>query len=59
VAGVVIAFVVGSDSGEKLMQKISLEESLTGGMGSNMYYLLGVLFFAAMGWILYRTAMKK
>lgn len=59
VAGVVIAFIVGSDSGEKLMQKISLEESLTGGMGSNMYYLLGVLFFAAMGWILYRTAMKK
>jgi len=59
VAGVVIAFIVGSDSGEKLMQKISMEESLTSGMGSNMYYLLGVLFFAAMGWILYRTAMKK
>lgn len=59
VAGVVIAFIVGSDSGEKLMQKISLEESLTNGMGSNMYYLLGVLFFAAMGWILYRTAIKK
>lgn len=59
VAGVVIAFIVGSDSGEKLMQKISMEESLTSGMGTSMYYLLGVLFFAAMGWILYRTAVKK
>ncbi|MEO6252268.1 MAG: oligopeptide transporter, OPT family [Ferruginibacter sp.] len=59
VAGVVIAFIVGSDSGEKLMQKISLEGSISSGIGTNMYYLLGVLFFAAMGWILYKTAMKK
>lgn len=59
VAGVVIAFIVGSDSGEKLMQKISMEESISHGIGTNMYYLMGVLFFAAMGWILYKTAMKK
>ncbi len=59
VAGVVIAFIVGSDSGEKLMQKISLESGISNGIGTNMYYLMGVLFFAAMGLILYKTAMKK
>lgn len=59
VAGVVIAFIVGSDSGEKLMQKISMEEGISSGIGINMYYLMGVLFFAAMGGILYKTAMKK
>ena len=59
VAGVVIAFIVGSDSGEKLMQKISMEGGISGGIGINMYYLLGVLFFATMGWMLYKTAMKK
>ena len=59
VAGVVIAFIVGSDSGEKLLNKISLEGAISSGIGTNMYYLLGVLFFTAMGWILYKTAMKK
>jgi putative OPT family oligopeptide transporter len=59
VAGVVIAFIVGSDSGEKLLNAISLEGAISSGIGTNMYYLLGVLFFAAMGWILYKTAMKK
>ena len=59
VAGVVIAFIVGSDSGEKLLSSISLEGAISSGIGTNMYYLLGVLFFAAMGWILYKTAMKK
>jgi OPT family oligopeptide transporter len=59
VAGVVIAFIVGSESGEKLLSKISLESGISHYVGENMYYLLGVLFFAAMGWILYKTAMKK
>ncbi len=59
VAGVVIAFIVGSESGEKLLKSISMEGGITGAIGENMYYLLGVLFFAVMGWILYKTAMKK
>lgn len=59
VAGVVIAFIVGSESGEKLMQKISLEGTLSSSLGIQMYYLLGVLFFALMGLMLYRTAIKK
>jgi hypothetical protein len=59
VAGVVIAFLAGSDGGEKFLKKVSLEETLSSGLGINGYYLLGVLFFALMGWILYRTALKK
>lgn len=59
VAGVVIAFIVGSDSGEKLLNKISLEGTISSGIGTNLYYVLGVLFFAVMGRILYKTALKK
>ncbi|MBK8495420.1 MAG: oligopeptide transporter, OPT family [Chitinophagaceae bacterium] len=59
VAGVVIAFIVGSSSGEKLLNTISMEHAISSAIGVNLYYVLGVLFFAAMGWILYRTAMKK
>ena len=59
VAGVIIAFISGSDGGSKFLEKISYEKNLEGGLSSNGYYILGVLFFAAMGWILYRTALKK
>lgn len=59
VAGVIIAFISGSDGGSKFLEKISLENDLEGSLSSNGYYILGVLFFAAMGWILYRTALKK
>jgi OPT family oligopeptide transporter len=59
VAGVIIAFVSGSDGGDRFLKTISLEESLEGGLSTNGYYLLGVVFFALMGWMLYRTALKK
>jgi putative OPT family oligopeptide transporter len=59
VAGVIIAFVSGSESGDKFLKAISMEETLSSGMGACMYAILGVLFFAAMGLILYRTALKK
>jgi uncharacterized oligopeptide transporter (OPT) family protein len=59
VAGVIIAFVSGSESGDKFLKAISMEETLSSGMGAGMYAILGVLFFAAMGLILYRTALKK
>lgn len=59
VAGVVIAFISGSSSGERFLNNVSLEEGLGSGLSVNGYYLLGVLFFALMGWILYRTALKK
>ncbi len=60
VAGVIIAFVAGSDSGDKFLKAVSMEASISGALGSvHMYDLLGVAFFALMGWILYKTAMKK
>ncbi len=59
VAGVIIAFVSGSESGDKFLQWISMENSIKGGLSTNGYYMLGVLFFAIMGWILYKTALKK
>lgn len=59
VAGVVIAFVSGSASGEKFLSAVTMEHSLEAGMGAGLYDLMGVLFFAAMGWILYKTALKK
>lgn len=59
VAGVIIAFIAGSDSGDRFLKSVSTEGMLSSAMGISGYYLLGVLFFAAMGWILYKTALKK
>lgn len=59
VAGVIIAFFAGSDSGEKLLNSISMEESMKGALSQGGYFLMGAIFFAVMGWILYRVAMKK
>ena len=59
VAGVVIAFVSGSDGGDKFLRTISMEGGLTSSLGEHGYFLMGVLFFAAMGWVLYKTALKK
>ena len=59
VAGVIIAFLSGSDSGDKFLQKISMEHSLTDILGTYGYFTMGVLFFATMGWMLYKTALKK
>lgn len=59
VAGVVIAFVAGSDAGERLLQKISLENNLLHGLTQDGYFLLGAAFFALMGLMLYKVAMKK
>lgn len=59
VAGVIIAFFAGSDSGEKLLNSISMEESMKGALSQGGYFLMGAVFFAVMGWILYRVAMKK
>lgn len=59
VAGVVIAFITGTSGGEKFLQTISMEHGLVGVLSENGYFLLGTLFFALMGFILYRVAMKK
>ena len=59
VAGVIIAFFAGSDSGEKLLNKISMEESFKTWLSQGGYFLVGTVFFALMGWILYKVATKK
>lgn len=59
VAGVVIAFIAGSDSGDKFLRSISMEHSMTEVLSKGGYFILGTCFFAAMGTILYRVARKK
>jgi len=59
VAGVIIAFVSGSAGGEKFLNAVSLESSISDALTHGGYFVLGTLMFAAMGTILYKVAMKK
>jgi OPT family oligopeptide transporter len=59
VAGVLIAFIAGTNGGEQFLSRISLEETLVNGLGHNGYYLLGLIGFALMAWILYKNASAK
>jgi len=58
VAGVVIAFVAGSESGEKLLNAVSMEATISNAISTGGYFVLGTFFFAAMGMILYKVARK-
>lgn len=58
IAGVIVAFWAASP-GVKLLEKMSLEHGLLQGLGTNGYFLLGVLFFALMGFTLYKVGMSK
>ncbi|HUM48102.1 MAG TPA: oligopeptide transporter, OPT family, partial [Chitinophagales bacterium] len=57
--GVIVAFLQASDGISKWLNTVSREHALSAMLGESGYHLLGVLFFAAMGYILYNTAMKK
>jgi OPT family oligopeptide transporter len=59
IAGVIVAFLTANDSISAGLQRISLEHGLSERFGLTGYYLLGVAFFAFMGWTLYRIGMKK
>jgi OPT family oligopeptide transporter len=59
VAGVLIAFLAGTESGFKFLQAVTVESALTNALGEGGYYLLGVLFFGAMAFLLYRVGIKK
>ncbi len=39
--------------------KLSVEHAITGSVGTIGYYVVGILFFAFMGWMLYKNGMKK
>ena len=59
IVALVIAFLAGSSGGEKFLQAVSAENNMTGWLSENGYFLLGTVFFALMGVILYRVAIKK
>jgi len=59
-AGVIVALLIaGSENIAAKMQTINLEAPLEKSLGADMYDLLGVICFALLGLLLYRTAMKK
>lgn len=59
-AGVIVALLIaGSENIAKKLELANLQNYLTGIFGDNGYKILGVLFFAAMAFMLYRIAMKK
>jgi OPT family oligopeptide transporter len=59
VAGVVVAILSVNDTISKALGRWSAEHGLTIALGQTGFFLLGVGFFAIMGFTLYRTALKK
>lgn len=59
VAGVIIAFVSGSEGGSNFLNSINTEHGLVSSLGETGYFLLGTAFFVLMSIILYRVATKK
>lgn len=59
VAGVLIAILSGLDSTQNFLKAANIEHGIVSTLGTNGYYLLGVICFAAMGFMLYKIAVKK
>ncbi|MDB5280419.1 MAG: family oligopeptide transporter [Ferruginibacter sp.] len=57
--GVIFAFLGVNEAIAAGMDKISLQGWLIKTFNENGYYLLGAFLFGLMGWMLYKTAMKK
>ena len=58
-AGVVVAILSSSESVSNSLQGVNAEHSLTGMLGEQGYFFLGVGFFVLMGIILYRIAISR
>ena len=60
-AGVLIALLSSSNSIYVKLQRIgqTVSDAISGVLGHGGYQFLGVLFFAAMGWLLYRIGARK
>lgn len=58
-AGVIVAILSVVESVNAKLAKVNAEHSLTGSLGAEGYKWLGVIFFAIMGFILYRVAIKR
>jgi len=60
IAGVIVAFLSVNGTIAKALTKINLEEALSSMLGGALgYEILGVLFFAALGLLLYRVARSE
>lgn len=61
IAGVIIAFVGASVSGERFLNSVNTEHALSDAksLGQSGYYLVGTIFFAAMAFILWKVATRK
>ncbi|WP_431217813.1 OPT/YSL family transporter [Puia sp. P3] len=57
--GVLFAFLNIPEKVKELIGRLSAEKFLVGAMGDTGYYILGVVFFAVMGFALFRTGMSK
>lgn len=58
-AGVLVAILSVNDNIAASLGKINAEHGLVGWLGENGYYLLGAIFFAIMGFTLYRIGIQK
>ena len=58
-AGVIVAILSVNENVTKGLEKISAEAGLTSSLGAEGYKWLGVIFFVAMGFILYRIATSR
>ncbi|WP_341834423.1 oligopeptide transporter, OPT family [Chitinophaga pollutisoli] len=59
VAGVIVAILSVNDNISATLAKVSAHEGLQRALGAGGYQLLGVLFFGAMGYMLYRIGRQK
>ncbi|WP_298716254.1 OPT family oligopeptide transporter [Chitinophaga sp.] len=59
VAGVIVAILSVNDNISSVLAKVSAHEGLQRALGAGGYQLLGVLFFGAMGYMLYRIGRQK
>jgi len=58
-AGVIVALLSVNDKVFEGLKTISAEHAISNTLTENGYHILGVLCFAVMGWLLYRTGREK
>ncbi len=58
-AGVIVALLSVNEGVAASLAKISAEHGLTGMFGDGGYQMLGVIFYAALCWLLYRISRQK
>ena len=59
VGGVIVAILFAIPSVSAFVAKLSLEHGMQETLGQTGFYVLGVVFFAIMGSVLYKVALKK